>query len=261
MKKTISIFLAVLLAIVVMPALDAYALEETPQDEVTVQGITDGTCYYYYVKSGHTYFCGASPAGLEFEVPKSEETDFAGWDVTGVKTDMAPFKITKAQADAGYKIITPAPSEGEPSCYVTFAAYYHTHTFTTITEPAGYLKNGYTYQECTGCGERTAVTTLEGWSNSYAKSVKVKKGKKSFTVKWKKQPKKKQKEFNGYQIRYSTDPNFGNALYKTAGKKSSSKKIKGAAKTKYFVQVRTYKNVGGVNYYSPWSNTKSVKTK
>ena len=32
-------------------------------------------------------------------------------------------------------------------------------------------------------------------------------------------------------------------------------------KKKYYVLVRTYKTVNGVKYYSPWSKTKSVKTK
>ena len=52
------------------------------------------------------------------------------------------------------------------------------------------------------------------------------------------------------------------AKYKTAGKKSSSKKItKLKKKTKYYVQVRTYTISKNVKYYSKWSKKKVVKTK
>jgi hypothetical protein len=33
------------------------------------------------------------------------------------------------------------------------------------------------------------------------------------------------------------------------------------AKTKYYVQIRTYKTVNGVKFYSAWSAKKSMKTK
>ena len=37
------------------------------------------------------------------------------------------------------------------------------------------------------------------------------------------------------------------------------KKLK--AKTKYYVQLRTYKKAGGKTFYSGWSKTRTVKTK
>ena len=54
------------------------------------------------------------------------------------------------------------------------------------------------------------------------------------------------------------------AVTKTVGTKYTSvtKKITGLkAKTKYYVQVRSYKIVNGKKYYSSWSAKKSVKTK
>lgn len=103
---------------------------------------------------------------------------------------------------------------------------------------------------------------IPGYSTYYAKSFKVKKAKKAFTVKWKKQNKANQKKFDGYQVRYSTASNMSNAKYVTAGKKSKLKKIKGLAKkTKYYVQVRTFTKSGGTTIYSKWSTVKSVKTK
>lgn len=103
---------------------------------------------------------------------------------------------------------------------------------------------------------------IPDYVTSYAKSVKVSKGKGSMTVKWKKQSKKNRKKFSGYQIRYSSNPDMSYARYVNASKKSKSKKIKKLArKTRYYVQVRTYKNDYGDIYYSHWSKVKSVKTK
>ena len=98
------------------------------------------------------------------------------------------------------------------------------------------------------------------------KIVKLKKGKKSFTVTW-----KKVKGIKGYQVQYSTTKKFKK---KVKGKKQvvktvTIKKAKTVKKTvkklkrnkKYFVRVRTYKVVNGKKYYSKWSKVKAVKTK
>lgn len=92
---------------------------------------------------------------------------------------------------------------------------------------------------------------------------KLTKAKKSFKVSWKKPSSTYRKQMTGYQIRYSTKSNMSSA--KTATVKSTtatSKTIKSLkAKKKYYVQIRTYKTVKGVKYYSAWSARKSVKTK
>ena len=91
--------------------------------------------------------------------------------------------------------------------------------------------------------------------------AKVKKG---FTVKWKKQTGKMAKtRITGYQYRYSTSSKMTNATIKTVKGygKTSAKKTGLKAKKTYYVQVRTYKTVKGVKYYSPWSKYKKVKTK
>ena len=88
--------------------------------------------------------------------------------------------------------------------------------------------------------------------------------KKAFTVKWKKQSSKMStSRISGYQIRYSTSSKMTSAKTKTVkGYKCTSKKItKLKAKKRYYVQVRTYKTVGGRNYYSAWSKGKAVRTK
>ncbi len=88
--------------------------------------------------------------------------------------------------------------------------------------------------------------------------------KKAFTVKWKKQAAKMSKSrINGYQIRYSTKSSMAKAKsVKVKGYAKTSKKIsKLKKKTKYYVQIRTYKTVSGKTYYSKWSAKKTVKTR
>ena len=88
------------------------------------------------------------------------------------------------------------------------------------------------------------------------------KGKKSFTVKLKKQSNKNLKQFNGYQIMYSTKADMSGAKTVNASKKAKTKTIKKLKKkTTYYVKVRSFTKKGGVTYYSKWSPVKKVKTK
>lgn len=83
---------------------------------------------------------------------------------------------------------------------------------------------------------------------------------KAFTAKWKKSS---AANATGYQIRYSLKSSMASSKTVTVkGYKYASKKIsKLKAKKTYYIQVRCYKTVNGVNYYSGWSAKKSVKTK
>ncbi len=93
---------------------------------------------------------------------------------------------------------------------------------------------------------------------------KLTKGKKRFTVKWKKQTAKMSAaRINSYQVQYSTNKNFTSPKIKTiTGYKKYTKKITGLKKkTKYYVRVRTCMKVNGKWYYSTWSSAKTVKTK
>lgn len=88
---------------------------------------------------------------------------------------------------------------------------------------------------------------------------KITAGKSFFTVKWKKQA----AETTGYQIRYSTKASMAGAKMKTIAKnKTVSQKItKLKRKKNYYVQIRTYKKVGGNMFYSTWSKKKKIKVK
>ena len=139
--------------------------------------------------------------------------------------------------------------------------YQCQHELKHYSKKAGNCVTGYDYDQCTKCDTQFNYKTLAGYSTSYVKSFKLAKGKKCFTAKWKKQSKKNQKKFNGYQIQYSVNSNYSGAKTVSVGKTKSSKKIsKLSAKKKYYVRIRTYRKVGGVTYYSKWTS-KSVKTK
>lgn len=83
--------------------------------------------------------------------------------------------------------------------------------------------------------------------------------KKGFKVAWKKQA----VQTSGYEIRYSLKSSMKNSKKVTVGKAKTTSKTVGklSAKKKYYIQIRTYKKVSDVKYYSKWSKAKSVTTK
>ena len=119
----------------------------------------------------------------------------------------------------------------------------------TITVTASATK---TYQETT-----KKVTVTVNPAGVKLIGVKNYKGKK-LKAYWKKNTK-----VTGYQVQYSTSSKFKSAKTVTVkGCKNTSKNIyQLAKKKKYYVRVRTYKTVSKVNYYSGWSNVKSITIK
>ena len=87
---------------------------------------------------------------------------------------------------------------------------------------------------------------------------KIKAKSKGFTIRW-----KKQTGIDGYQLQISQSKNFKKYTYQKIIKKTKTKitvkKLKD--KKKYYVRIRTYKNVGGQTLYSGWSKKKSVRLK
>lgn len=114
-------------------------------------------------------------------------------------------------------------------------------------------------------GDYTGTKTLKYTVVPKGTSLKtVKAGKKSFTMKWKKQSgRMSASRISGYQVQYSTSGSFksGNRTVTVKGYSKVSKKIsKLRSGKKYYVRIRTYKTVGGKKYYSAWSAKKSVRT-
>lgn len=109
-----------------------------------------------------------------------------------------------------------------------------------------------TYQETT-----KKVTVTVNPAKVKLTGVKNYKGKK-LKAYWKKNTK-----VTGYQVQYSTSSKFKSAKTVTVkGCKNTSTTIAKLTKNKkYYVRVRTYKTVSKVNYYSGWSNVKSITIK
>lgn len=111
-------------------------------------------------------------------------------------------------------------------------------------------------------GSKDLSFTILPKQTSISKLTATKKG---FKAVWKKQ----KSQVTGYEICYSTNKSFKKKTTKTVTIKSYktvSRTIgKLKAKTKYFVKIRTYKNVKAgrktVKLYSKWSAVKNIKTK
>ena len=110
-------------------------------------------------------------------------------------------------------------------------------------------------------GKYTGKKTVTFRINPKGTAVqKLTKGRKQMKVTWKAQ----KTQVSGYRIQYSTSSKFkkGTHIKTVKSYKTKSLKVKKLkAKKKYYVRIQTYKTVGGIKYYSGWSNTKSVKTK
>lgn len=89
--------------------------------------------------------------------------------------------------------------------------------------------------------------------------LKLERGNKRIRATWE----KKTKQVTGYVLQLSPKKNFSSSVKKvTLNKKTAQKLVKGLrSKKKYYVRVRTYKNVSGIKYYSKWSNKMSIKTR
>ncbi|MGI5931400.1 MAG: sirohydrochlorin cobaltochelatase [Eubacterium sp.] len=87
---------------------------------------------------------------------------------------------------------------------------------------------------------------------------KVKSGKKSLTIFW-----KKAKGITGYQVQYAEKKNMKRAKTVTisSAKKSSASVKKLKKSKKYYVRVRAYKKIGKTKVTGSWSSVKSAKTR
>ena len=77
---------------------------------------------------------------------------------------------------------------------------------------------------------------------------------KTFTAKW-----KSNSSATGYQIQYAKNSKFtGAKTVKVSSRKILSKKVSPNFRGKCYVRVRTYKTVNKTNFYSVWSNVRSI---
>ena len=109
--------------------------------------------------------------------------------------------------------------------------------------------NGHTYTSAAGSAKSMYYMAAPSWKslkNSSARAITVKYGKAAGAT--------------GYQIQYSTNGAMKSAkTVKVSGGSNVTKAIRSLRKNKkYYVRVRSFKNVGGRTYYSSWSTKKSV---
>lgn len=134
----------------------------------------------------------------------------------------------------------------------------------TVSYPSGRKAVGKYDVKVTFKGNYSGSKTVSFTINPKAVGIsKISPAKKSMTVKWAKPSSTYRKQMTGYQIRYSTSSSMTNAKVATIKSNAAkSKKISSLkSKTRYYVQMRTYKTVKGVNYYSGWSQAKSAVAK
>jgi hypothetical protein len=113
--------------------------------------------------------------------------------------------------------------------------------------------------DCGGESSRTFKINPKG-----TKITKLRKGKKSIVVKWKRQSAKmRTSRITGYQIQVATNKKFTKnkkTVTVKGWKKTSGKVGKLKAGKKYYVRVRTFSKADGVKCYSAWSKVRSCKT-
>ena len=121
-------------------------------------------------------------------------------------------------------------------------------------------KVGTATVKVTGIGSYTGTKSATFKINPKKTSIsKIQATSKGFKVTWKKQA----TQTTGYQVRYSTSSKFTSATTVKLSKNTTTSKsvTKLSANKKYYVQVRTYKTVGGKTFYSGWSSSVIVTTK
>ena len=110
----------------------------------------------------------------------------------------------------------------------------------------------------------TAMSKYIQTPNVVVKATKIKKLKGKKQKFYIKVQKKAKANASGYQVKYSRNSDMSESVVKTIGSKYNkvSKNIMtNARKRYYYVQVRTYKDSGGIRYYSSWSAKKKVWVK
>ena len=130
----------------------------------------------------------------------------------------------------------------------------------TVKAPAGRKKIGVYYYTVTLKGKYSGTKKLAmKVAPKKTKITKISRGKKTLTVKWKKQ----RSQTSGYQVVYLSDKMKKPKVITVKNNKKTSVKIKKLKrKTKYYICIRTYKTVKGKKI-GIWdvNNFKIVKTK
>ncbi len=193
-------------------------------------------------ESHHCVNCGVSEPGSERAIPKLVKTPLKGSKVTGLTARVYTSKYIKPTITVklnGVKLV-------KGTDYTVTYKNNKSVGKATVT-----IKGIGAYE-----GTITKTFKINPKGTTISKLTPVTKGFKA-TIR------KNTTQTTGYQIRYSLKSSMSGAKAvliksnKTLKKTVSNLK----AKKKYYVQIRTYKTVKGVRYYSKWSTKMSVTTK
>lgn len=172
---------------------------------------------------------------------------------TATSTAIASITLSKKTYTYDGKAKTPAVTVKDANGNVIASANY------TVAY-SNNKKVGTAKVTVTGTGSCTGTKSAAFKINPKKTSIsKIQANSKGFKVTWKKQA----TQTTGYQVRYSTSSKFTNATTVKLSKNTTTSKSvsKLSANKKYYVQVRTYKTVGGKTFYSGWSSSVIVTTK
>ncbi|MBR3148750.1 MAG: fibronectin type III domain-containing protein, partial [Eubacterium sp.] len=189
----------------------------------------------------YVYLCGQTLA-----VPVTIAHAWSGWTVTSTATCTTAGSKYRTCSVCGAKDVVNEPAAG------------HKWKVTKVYKNATFKKAGSGKYKCTVCGA-TKKDKIPKLGKVNAKKVKVKAGKKQFTLSW-----TPVANIGGYQIQYSTSKKFGKGTktVNVKGAKTSKKTIKKLGKKKtYYVRIRACKKIGKKVQYSAWTAAKKVKTK
>lgn len=169
----------------------------------------------------------------------------------------APTSIILSKTSYTYdgKTKTPSATVKDKNGNLISSVHYSV-SYAKDRKKVGTYKVTITFKGTEYSGKITKAFIIKPKGTSISKLMK---GKKRFTVKWKKQT----SQTTGYEIQYSLKKSFKDAVTKTINKNKTTSATYKNLKTKktYYVRIRTYKKVSGKNIYSSWSKVKSIKTK
>ena len=227
-------------------------LNNTEMGEKTAVALVQGA-------GGYTGWVPARFSIVEGEGSGGGDEGEGGGSGGGLTTgiDLASAKLALSKTSYVY-----TGSPRKPAVKVTFKSG---GTIKTLVQGTDYKVS---YSDSTGPGSAKVTVSGKGTytgqkSAKYTISLgttkvkSLKAGKKKAVVSWSRQ----KYGSVGYQVRYCLKKGMKGATVKTVRKNATTKlTLKGLKSGKrYYVQVRTYKKVGGTVHYSGWSAKKSVK--
>ena len=195
----------------------------------------------------------AIPTNVPTTVTTAVPTASAKPDTTSTPTTSEP---TTQPDDTTNPTAKPTAPTSSPTAKPT-----HKHKVTQIVQKATSKKSGSITYVCKICNKVIKKTTIPALKKTEITKFKV--GKNSFTITFKKQT----KNTTGYQISYSTKKNLSDDKKKTVAnsKKSTATISRLKSNKKYYIRIRTYKDVKvngkTVKMYGEWSEKETITTK